>query len=165
MAVRSITIAGHKVGLQGLDEALAALGPEWDARDDAGVGSELVARLASQNYIPSSARADYAVALAREYRLFRGQPAAPAPASGLEVKVLGLGCARCAQLTNKIMDLLAALKLPGAVEHVQDAREIAALGVMGSPALVINGQVKAVGNVPADSQIRQWLLAAAGKEV
>lgn len=165
MAVRAIIINGHKVGLDGLDQALAGLGPEWADRDDAALGAELVARLAGENYIPAAARAAYAAALAREYRLAQGQPAAPAPSSGLEVKVLGLGCARCRQLTAKMMDLLADLGLPGAVEHVQDALEIAAHGVMGSPALVINGQVKAVGNVPPDGQLRQWLLSAAGKEV
>lgn len=164
MAVRAININGHKVGLDGLDQALAALGPEWADRDDVALGAELVARLAGENYIPAGAKAAYAAALAREYRLAQGQPAAPAPTAGLEVKVLGLGCARCAQLTNKMMDLLAALELAGSVEHIQDAREIAAFGVMGSPALVINGQVKAVGNVPPDGQLRQWLLNAAGKE-
>lgn len=164
MAVRAISVAGHKVGLNGLDEALTSLSPEWTTRDDAALGAELVARLAGENYIPASARAAYAAALAREYRLAQGQPVAPAPSAGLEVKVLGLGCARCHQLSGKMMNLLAALDLPGAVEHVQDAREIASYGVMGSPALVINGQVKAVGNVPADSQLRQWLLAAAGRE-
>lgn len=164
MAVRAININGHKVGLDGLDEVLANLGPEWADRDDAALGAELVTRLAGENYIPTGAKAAYAAALAREYRLAQGQPAAPAPSAGLEVKVLGLGCARCHQLSDMMMNLLAALDLPGAVEHVQDAREIASFGVMGSPALVINGQVKAVGNVPPDGQLRQWLLAAAGKE-
>lgn len=161
MASRIVAIAGRKVGLSGLDEALAGLGPEWAGRPDTLVGAELASRLERDNYIPASARADYAAALAREYRRHLGQPVAAEPAAGLEVKVLGLGCARCAELTAKVMNLMAGLGLAGEVEHVRDIRQIAAFGVMGSPALVINGRVKAVGSVPPEASLKQWLLEAA----
>ncbi|MFH1060369.1 MAG: thioredoxin family protein [Pseudomonadota bacterium] len=163
MASRTISVAGRKVGLSGLDEALAALGPEWAARPEAEVGAALLARLERDNYIPAGAREAYAAALAQEYRQNRGLPveSAPAPAAGLEVKVLGLGCARCEELTAKVMNLMAGLGLAGDVEHVRDIKQIAAFGVMGSPALVINGKVVAVGNVPPEASLKQWLSQAA----
>ncbi|MFZ5586839.1 MAG: thioredoxin family protein [Thermodesulfobacteriota bacterium] len=162
MASRMIVVAGRKVGLSGLDEALAGLEPEWAARPEAQAGAELVARLERENYIPASARADYAAALAREYRRHLGLPVAAEPAAGLEVKVLGQGCARCEDLAAQVMNLMAGLGLVGSVEHVRDMLEIAAHGVMGSPALVINGRVKAVGAAPSEASLRQWLLEAAG---
>lgn len=165
MANRTISVAGRKVGLSGLDEALAALGPEWEARPEAEIAAALLARLGRDNYIPSAARADYAAALVREFRQSRGLPVAPAAAAGLEVKVLGMGCARCEELTAKVMNLMAGLGLAGEVEHVRDIKEIAAYGVMGSPALVINGKVLAVGSVPPEASLKQWLQEAApGRE-
>jgi len=43
-------------------------------------------------------------------------------------------------------------------DHEQDIKEIARYGVMGTPALVINGQVKSVGRVPPRDQIKKWLM-------
>ncbi len=43
------------------------------------------------------------------------------------------------------------------VEYVRDLDEIARYGVMGTPALIINGDVKAVGNVPTKSKLKTWL--------
>jgi predicted DsbA family dithiol-disulfide isomerase len=43
---------------------------------------------------------------------------------------------------------------------VRDVKEIACYGVMGNPALVINGKVVAVGRVPSKNQLKEWLKAA-----
>ena len=58
------------------------------------------------------------------------------------------------------MSALAELNLAADFEHVQDLKEIARYGVMGTPALVINGQVKSVGRVPPKKQIIEWLKEA-----
>ncbi len=158
---RIISVAGRQVGLNGLDEALAALGRDWVGRPDQEVGQELLCLLAPRNYIPGSAREAYAQALADEYRRSLGQAVAAPKAAGLEVKVLGAGCNRCESLTALVMKVLSELGQPASVEHVKDMREIARHGVMGSPALVINGQVKAVGSVPPEGRIREWLQEAA----
>jgi protein-disulfide isomerase len=43
------------------------------------------------------------------------------------------------------------------LEHVRDVKEIGRYGVMGTPALIINGRVKCVGSVPPREKIVKWL--------
>jgi hypothetical protein len=57
------------------------------------------------------------------------------------------------------MTALSELDLPAAVEHVRDVKEIAALGVFGVPALLINDELKTVGTVPTKTMLKQWLTA------
>ena len=45
----------------------------------------------------------------------------------------------------------------GKVEHVKDLKEIASYGLVATPALVINGEIKISGRLPRDSQLRKWL--------
>ena len=77
--------------------------------------------------------------------------------------MLGRGCPRCDRLEMDLMALLTELKLQADLEHVRDPVAISSYGVMGSPGLVINGEVKAVGNIPPASVLKTWLLEAAGK--
>ena len=46
------------------------------------------------------------------------------------------------------------------IEHVRDIKEIGKYGVMGSPALLINGKVKSVGKVPPKNKLKEWLTEA-----
>ena len=57
--------------------------------------------------------------------------------------------------------MLGELGLPAEVEHVRDLKDITALGVFGTPALLINDDVKAVGNLPAGDALKKWLQEAA----
>jgi len=50
------------------------------------------------------------------------------------------------------------MNIAGDLSHVTDAAEIAKFGVLGVPALVINGRIVCVGTVPDRNRIRQWLL-------
>ena len=52
------------------------------------------------------------------------------------------------------------MNMPADLEHVTDITEIGSYGVMGTPALVINGEVKAVGSVPPKPKLRKWLREA-----
>ncbi len=66
----------------------------------------------------------------------------------MEVKVLGSGCARCNDLEGRVQEAVAELGLPVEVVKVTDFREIMKYGVMQTPALVIDGQVKVAGRIP-----------------
>ncbi|MBW2015001.1 MAG: thioredoxin family protein [Deltaproteobacteria bacterium] len=64
----------------------------------------------------------------------------------MEIKVLGAGCPRCEKLEQDLMALMAELNIAAGLEHVRDPIEIANYGAIGSPALIIDGSVKAVGS-------------------
>ena len=73
------------------------------------------------------------------------------------IKVLGPGCANCQRLTSLTERALAELGQTIEVEKVTDYAEIAAYGVMSTPALVVDEQVLMVGRIPALSSLKQTL--------
>ncbi len=63
------------------------------------------------------------------------------------VKVLGSGCAKCNQLEAATKEALEKLGMDTTIEHVKDFTQIAAYGVMSTPALVVDGKVVSYGKV------------------
>jgi protein-disulfide isomerase len=55
------------------------------------------------------------------------------------------------------------LNIPADILHVTDVREIASYGVMGTPALVINGKVVTVGKIPSRASLKEAILRARGE--
>ena len=88
-----------------------------------------------------------------------GEPVSEDAAGSLQIKVLGPGCPSCDKLEQDLMAVMAELNLSADLDHVRDVKEIACYGVMGNPALVINGKVVAVGRVPSKNQLKEWLRA------
>lgn len=66
---------------------------------------------------------------------------------GESVKVLGSGCAKCNQLEANVKTALEQLGMNTTIEHVTDFSQIAAYGVMTTPALVVDGKVVSYGKV------------------
>jgi hypothetical protein len=147
------------IGIKGLMEEMAST---HSGKTDEEVRSHMLGRLDKDNYIPAGAREDYGKAFVREFRKMLGQPYVDDVPKRLDVKVLGAGCVQCTHLTRMVMEVLNELDIPAGVDHVTDLREIARYGVMGSPALLINGKVLAVGSVPPRDRIKKWLLEANG---
>lgn len=75
----------------------------------------------------------------------------------MEIKVLGPGCPRCAQTEQIVREAVAESGVAAEVEKITDTMEIAAAGVFGTPAVIIDGQVKIVGKVPTKDQVKDWL--------
>lgn len=75
----------------------------------------------------------------------------------MDIKILGPGCPRCKQTASIVMDALAESGIAANVEKVTDPKEIAAYGVFGTPAVVIDGEVKSVGKVPTKEEVKKWL--------
>jgi len=75
------------------------------------------------------------------------------------IQILGTGCPKCEKLTEAARAAADGLGLDYHLEKVTDVTRIAALGVMMTPALVVDGEVKAAGKVPADDEIRAMLQA------
>lgn len=63
------------------------------------------------------------------------------------VKILGSGCAKCRRLEANTREALKQLGVDAAVEHVTDFAEIAAYGVLTTPALVVDGKAVSCGVV------------------
>lgn len=70
-----------------------------------------------------------------------------AKTEGASVKVLGSGCAKCNQLEAATKAALEQLGMVTTIDHVTDFSQIAAYGVMTTPALVIDGKVVSFGKV------------------
>ncbi len=66
---------------------------------------------------------------------------------GNSIKVLGSGCAKCNQLEDSTKEALSQLGMDTTIEHVTDFAQIAAYGVMTTPALVVDGKVVSFGKV------------------
>ncbi|WP_283610638.1 thioredoxin family protein [Faecalispora anaeroviscerum] len=70
-----------------------------------------------------------------------------AKAEGAAVKILGSGCAKCNQLEAATKEALEQLGMDTTIDHVKDFSQIAAYGVMSTPALVVDGKVVSYGKV------------------
>ena len=73
------------------------------------------------------------------------------------IQVLGPGCPKCDKLTKHAEEAVQAAGTEARVEKVTDIGQILAFGVMMTPALVIDGQVKAVGKVLSVTEIKALL--------
>ena len=75
----------------------------------------------------------------------------------MDIKVLGPGCKKCEDTAQNVKDAVAQSGVDAKVEKVTDLTEIAKYGVFGTPAVVIDGDVKSVGKVPPVDDIKTWL--------
>ena len=66
---------------------------------------------------------------------------------GEAVKVLGSGCAKCNELEANVKKALEQLGMDTTIDHITDFSQIAAYGVMTTPALVVDGKVVSYGKV------------------
>lgn len=158
--VFQIKVGKHQTGIIGLDDALKETAKESQGFSDEKIGALMVEKLSKKNYIPSSVIPLYESAFLREYKKFKGEPVPDTPLENVEIKILGAGCPNCDRLEQDLMILIAETGIEADLEHIRDIREISRYGVMGSPALVINGKVKAVGSVPSKARLRELILEA-----
>jgi small redox-active disulfide protein 2 len=156
--IKQIMINGRLVGIVGLEDAIKKINSQTQSDEE--IKNDLLKDISFNNYVPSSARDAYGNALLREFKIANGVPVAEEPASGLNIEVVGMGCARCSQLENDVRDLLSEMKIAADLRHVTDIKEIARYKLLGSPALVINNKVVSVGEVPPKSKIREWIIEA-----
>lgn len=94
------------------------------------------------------------------------KPAAPnfenikfdAPRTAIrEIKILGPGCAKCKSTYQAIAKVVNENNLDVQITKIEDIAEIMSYNVMGTPAVVVDGEVKIKGHVPSESEIKQLL--------
>ena len=75
----------------------------------------------------------------------------------MEIKVLGPGCAKCKQTEKVVTETVAEVGVVAHIEKVTDLMKIAGYGVLGTPAVVVDGEVKSVGKIPSKEDIKSWI--------
>jgi len=75
----------------------------------------------------------------------------------MDIKILGPGCPKCQKTEEIVKETVAESGVDASVEKVTDMMEIANYGVFGTPAVVVEGEVKSVGKVPKKDDIKKWL--------
>ena len=154
-----IKVGKFTVGIVGLQEALEETAQKEFSSDEE-IADHLLQVLKKKNYVPPKSEVDHARAFLREYKKFKGESFEMEKPQGLEVKILGPGCPNCEKLEQMIFRVMADSNIAGDVEHVRDLAEIANYGLVPTPALVINGEIKSSGRLPQERQVLQWLKEA-----
>ncbi|HKK99666.1 MAG TPA: thioredoxin family protein [Desulfotignum sp.] len=75
----------------------------------------------------------------------------------MEIKILGPGCPKCEQAGKIVAEALSETGVEANVEKVTGVMDIAGYGVFGTPAVVIDGDVKCVGKIPKKEEVTSWL--------
>ena len=75
----------------------------------------------------------------------------------MEIKVCGPGCANCAKTEKVVHEALAQAGVEATVSKITDFAEMARLGVLSTPAVIIDGVIKCVGKVPSYKDVLAWL--------
>jgi small redox-active disulfide protein 2 len=75
----------------------------------------------------------------------------------MEIKVLGPGCPRCETTKKHVEEAVAESNVDAKITKITDTMEIAKHGVFGTPAVIIDGEVKSVGKIPTKEEIKGWI--------
>ena len=78
----------------------------------------------------------------------------------MEIKILGGGCAKCHRLAKLAQEAATELGIIAIFTEVKDMSEIMEYDIIGTPALVVNEEVKSSGRVPSKDEIKGFLQAA-----
>lgn len=73
------------------------------------------------------------------------------------IKILGAGCSKCKQLFANVKQAVEEMGIEATIEKVDSLEEIMSYGVMQTPALVVDGQVKAVGKLLSAKDVKKFL--------
>jgi small redox-active disulfide protein 2 len=74
-----------------------------------------------------------------------------------KIQILGIGCPKCRKLAENAEAAAKAMGIEYQLEKITDINEIMKFGVMMTPALVIDGQVKVAGKVPSSKEIEKMI--------
>ena len=79
----------------------------------------------------------------------------------MKIKILGTGCPKCKKLYAEAEKAVAASGVAAELEKIEEIDDIVKYGVMMTPSLVIDEEVKASGRIAPASEIVSWIAAAA----
>lgn len=73
----------------------------------------------------------------------------------MKIQVAGPGCPRCLSTGKNVRDACAQLNLDADISHVYDMKEIAKLGVIFTPAVIVDGKIIVSGKLPAVEELKK----------
>ncbi|MDD4980654.1 MAG: thioredoxin family protein [Candidatus Omnitrophica bacterium] len=77
----------------------------------------------------------------------------------MKIEILGMGCPKCKKLYENAQVAIKELNAQAEVVKVEDIQKIIGYGIMTTPAIAIDGEVKAAGRIPTPDEIKKWILA------
>jgi small redox-active disulfide protein 2 len=158
---RQIKIGQATIGLVGLDIALSQAIAYDRGRTAANKSdrqetlAQLFKSVADKNYIPAGMRNAYREALTKEYDRLQGGEAAKDET--LTIRILGPGCVSCNNIQKLVFEIMHEMQVKADIFQIHDLDEIGRMGVLQTPALIINGELKSAGRLPTKSQIEEWI--------
>lgn len=75
----------------------------------------------------------------------------------MKIEVLGTGCPKCQATIRNVEQAIKELGIQAEVVKVDDIAEITARGVMVTPALAVDGEIKCSGRIPSVEEIKSWI--------
>ncbi|HOC58743.1 MAG: TM0996/MTH895 family glutaredoxin-like protein [Syntrophaceae bacterium] len=75
----------------------------------------------------------------------------------MKIEILGTGCAKCQKLEDLVNDVVKTTGVQAEITKVKDIKKIMTYGVMTTPGLVVDGQVKVAGKMPTAEQVKGWI--------
>ena len=75
----------------------------------------------------------------------------------MEIKVCGPGCTNCNKAVAIVREAVAEVGIVAEILKITDFAEMAKLGVLSTPAIIINGKIMCVGKVPSKNEVLAWL--------
>ncbi|MHB1415668.1 MAG: thioredoxin family protein [Chloroflexota bacterium] len=76
------------------------------------------------------------------------------------IKILGSGCANCKRVEALAREVVGELGVPVEIEKVTDYKEIMSYGILATPGLVVDGEVKSAGRIPNKAELTSWMTSA-----
>lgn len=73
----------------------------------------------------------------------------------MKIQIAGPGCARCQTTEKNVIDACAELNLTADISHIFDVQEFAKLGVIITPAVLVNGKIIISGKVPTIKELKK----------
>jgi small redox-active disulfide protein 2 len=77
----------------------------------------------------------------------------------MRIEILGMGCPKCKRLYENAQVAVKEANVQAEVVKVEDIQKITDYGLMSTPAIAIDGEVRAAGRIPAPDEIKKWISA------
>jgi len=75
----------------------------------------------------------------------------------VKIEILGMGCPKCKKLYENAQAAVKELNVQAEVVKVEDIQKIMDYGLMSTPAIAIDGEVKAAGRISTPDEIKKWI--------